>query len=203
MLFFKKKVENFDKMSKEEVEFLKDKKQSLKVLEFKKIHGGYRVRTTWKERLKSKLNSIERLVFPDTYEGEPVIEVANIALLKALKNIVLPDSLTRLGNCNFWHNNNVVFYEYDNAYYLGNPNNNYLVLIKAKDEDITSCTVCQSTKIIYVDAFARCKNLQNVVFEDNASLINLDDGAFIGCKALESIILPKSLQILGEWLFDD
>ena len=203
MLFFKKKDKNHDKIEKEHAEFLKDKEKSLKVLEFEKAYGGYKVYTTWKDRLKSKLNSIERLVFPDTYEGEPVIEIANIPCLKALKNIVLPDTLTRLGDCNFWHNKNVAFYEYDNAYYLGNPNNNYLALIKAKDKDITSCTVCQSTKIIYVGAFSGCKNLQNVVFEDNASLVNLDDWAFEGCKALESIILPKSLQMLGTWLFAD
>ena len=45
--------------------------------------------------------------------------------------------------CGFKYN------EYGNCYYIGNKTNKYLVLVKAKNTSITSCTINSNTKFIY------------------------------------------------------
>ena len=51
----------------------------------------------------------------------------------SLTNINIPEGVTSIGNSAFSFCNSLNYNEYDNAYYLGNENNPYLALIKAKD----------------------------------------------------------------------
>ena len=44
-MFFKKKVQNADKMEKEYADLIKDKQKSLEAFDFAKVDGGYRVST--------------------------------------------------------------------------------------------------------------------------------------------------------------
>ena len=54
----------------------------------------------------------------------------------SVTSIFIPLSMTFVDQTSFsgWQNNQ--FTEYDSEYYLGNPSNPYIVLIKAKDFDI-------------------------------------------------------------------
>ena len=47
----------------------------------------------------------------------------------------------------------LVYNEYNNALYLGNPSNRYLALIEAKEESISTCRIHSDTKVIAGEAF--------------------------------------------------
>lgn len=110
--------------------------------------------------------------------------------------------------------------EYDNAYYIGTPDNKYFALIKAKDKSITSCTVASTTKVIYYSAFEKCSNLKTINlpsgleyvagFEDCKSLTNITlpesliaiaDSTFKNCESITSAVIPDSVIYLGEMAF--
>ena len=80
------------------------------------------------------------------------------------------------------------------AYYLGNENNPYLALIKAKDKNITSCQINDNTKIIADNAFEYCSSLTSIVIP--ASVTSIGSYAFDGCSRLTSVYYKGSAD---EW----
>ena len=91
--------------------------------------------------------------------------------------------------------------EYGNAYYLGSADNPYMVLVKAKNTDITNCVVHEDTKIIYNNAFLECFYLSNINLPDG--LISIGDKAFEKCEALTSITIPNSVTSIGQEAFSN
>lgn len=67
--------------------------------------------------------------------------------------------------------------------------------------NITSVKIGKSIKVIRSEAFAGCKKLQRVVFEDGVKVIEPE--AFIGCWKLQYIKLPNTLQEIGKYAFKD
>ena len=106
----------------------------------------------------------------------------------SLESIVIPSSVTSIGLSAFSGCCSLSYYEYSNAYYLGNSDNNYLVLIGLIDKTVTAFNFTEYTKIIYSDAFSNCTALENIVIPN--SVINIGEGAFSGCSSLESITIP-------------
>ena len=96
----------------------------------------------------------------------------------SLTSVTIPDSVTSIGSGAFSGCDNLQYNEYDNALYLGNAENPYLVLIKAKDTLITSVDIHDSTKVIY-------------------------EGAFSGCTGLTFITIPSSVTSIGKEAFKD
>ena len=84
--------------------------------------------------------------------------------------------------------------EYDNALYLGNEENPYLVLITAKDELIASIAINSATKLIYSDAFSYCTSLTSVTIPDGVTSIG--QFAFAFC-ALTAVTIPNSVRNIG------
>lgn len=79
-----------------------------------------------------------------------------------LTNLVLPNSLAELGNRVFENCSKLQFTTYENACYLGSASNPHMVLVKAANKNITSCTVHQNTKYIQDFAFYSCEKLERL-----------------------------------------
>ena len=116
-----------------------------------------------------------------------------------IASVSIPNSVTSVGDYAF--PNDLKYYEYGNALYLGNSENPYLYLAKAKSTNITSCTIHKDTKFIGYDAFYNCTKLKTVTFAENSQLTSIGDDAFYRCSGLTSITIPSSVTSIGSSAF--
>ena len=157
-------------------------------------------------------------------EGVTNIGYSAFGWCSNLANITIPNSVTSIEAYAFNFCDKLQYYEYDNAYYLGNATNNFIVLVKAKDRYITSCAIHEDTKFVYSGAFTNCSSLQyneydNAYYLGNATnnylaLIKAKDkaitscvihettkiiygNAFYGCNALTSVTIPDGTTNIG------
>ena len=87
----------------------------------------------------------------------------------SLTDISVPDSLNYTEVGAFDENSKLNLNLYGNAYYLGNKNNPYVILLKPVNNQISSCEIHENTKVIY----------------------NLS-----GCNSLESLTIPNKVQTI-------
>ncbi len=115
--------------------------------------------------------------------------------IKDEKRITLQIAFEIFNGCD-----NLQYNEYDNGLYLGNNNNPYLLLVKAKTKDITSCITHPDTKYIAGSAFENCTALVSITFSDNITTIG--NSAFRNCTALTSITIPEKVFVICQWAFN-
>ena len=99
-----------------------------------------------------------------------------------LTSIEIPNSVTSIGDGAFSGCSNLTYNEFDNGLYLGDTNNPYVVLVKAKDKTITSYTINEQTKLIGYSAFEDCSNLTSIVIPNSVTSIGYS--AFSACAKL-------------------
>ncbi len=113
----------------------------------------------------------EHVEIPSKIRGLEVTEIYSYAFHNSefVTEISIPNTINTLHRDTFKYCKNLKYNEYDNALYLGNKQNPYVVLVKAKSDDIESCNIAQGAKIIH-------------------------DGAFFNCEKLNKIIVPNSIE---------
>ena len=169
----------------------------------------------------SGCNSLTSVTIPDS-----VMCIGGRAFLNcsSLTNITIPDSVTSIGISAFWGCTSLTsanipssvtsigsgafrgctslnYNEYDNACYLGNDNNPYFVLIKAKSKGIIDCNISEKCKFICDCAFNGCSKLTSITIGD--SVTSIGDLAFSGCSSLTSITIGNSVTSIGNSAFYD
>ena len=167
------------------------------------------------------------VVIPATYNGLPVTAIGDLAFYynktitsvvipdsvtsigyrsfdscTSLVNVTIPSSVTSIGNDAFYNCTSLKYNEYDNALYLGNVKNNpYIVLIKAKDTNITTCDVYAGTKFISSQAFSTCTSLTSIEIPD--SVTSIGTFAFKNCYSLNNITIPNSVTCIEARTFQN
>ena len=116
----------------------------------------------------------------------------------SLKSIVILNSAISIDSGAFDSFDELQYYTFNNAKYLGNEHNPCLCLVKV-DKSVISCQINNNCKFILDNAFKDCRDLTNVVIPDGVEYIG--DGAFSGCEALLSLDIPNSVTSIGHYSF--
>ena len=137
-------------------------------------------------------SSLQSIALPDgvTTIGEAAFNGCN-----NITSISIPDSITTIENRALDFNSSA-FTAYNNAKYLGNSTNPYLVLVKASDTSITTCNIHTDAKLIYAFAFKDCTLLTSVTIPDSVTIIG--NSVFYKCDALESLIIGSGVTSIGD-----
>ena len=135
-----------------------------------------------------KYSLLTNVVIPD---GTTFIRENAFNGFRHLTSITIPQSVTDIGFNAFANCTSLVYNEYDNGYYLGNEDNPYLVFVKAKSTEITSCTIKEGCKLINSMAFLNCQNLASV--EIPQGVTSIGGYAFYNCRSLTNIMIPRSV----------
>ena len=182
----------------------------------------------------------EEIVIPSTYSNLPVTSIADEAFSECsrftsvvipnsvssigdraffgnqpLRNITIPDSIESIGYQAFYSCPYLQYNQYDNALYLGNEDNPYLVLVKAVDKGISSCIISDKTKFIYNPslhvsstgtsygdgAFFMCTYLKEIIIPDSVSY--LGPRTFLGCTSLITVTIGDSVTSIGDHAFEE
>ncbi|MBQ4091256.1 MAG: leucine-rich repeat domain-containing protein, partial [Clostridia bacterium] len=116
-----------------------------------------------------------------------------------LKTIKLTGWIESIGADAFYGCDNLEYAKYDNALYIGNEYNPYLILYKAASVEIESVDIHHDTEIIYGSAFSGCSKLCDVVLPECVKSIG--SYAFAWCDSLEEIHLSDSVRVIEEYAF--
>ncbi len=118
---------------------------------------------------------------------------------KVLKTIEIPDSVASIAEKAFDGCRSLTYTSYDNARYLGNSSNPYVVLKEAISKDTESCVVEPNTKVICYSAFSDCSSLASIEIPD--SVKSIGNGAFSGCTSLTSAAMGEGMTSIGSSAF--
>ena len=146
-------------------------------------------------------NSMEKVLIPDSYDGKPItiIDEELFHYCSNLTSVGIPNGITRIDSGAFDGCDNLQYNEYENAKYLGNEQNPYVVCIKSINADITSVNINDSVKIIYDGAFFDCTYLTSITIPDK--VISIGENAFCGCYSLTNISIPNGVMSIGKNAF--
>ena len=136
-------------------------------------------------------SSLQSIALPD---GVTTIGVAAFNGCNNITSISIPDSITTIENRALDFDSSA-FTVYNNAKYLGNSTNPYLVLVKAIDKSITTYNIHTDAKLIYAFAFEDCTLLTSVTIPDSVTIIG--NSVFYKCDALESLIIGSGVTSIG------
>ena len=111
----------------------------------------------------------------------------------SLTTVEIPNSVTIIGEYAFVGCKKLKTESnlYDNAYYIGNASNPYLVLLSAKDAQITNCQINKNTKFIHSNAFRDCSSLTTIkLLAENPPVVA--DLAFVNCLNIATVYVPAA-----------
>ena len=141
-------------------------------------------------------SGLEDVFVPDTVKTISSNAFKNCASLVSVR---LPNGLKTVATDAFAGSEALNFNEADGACYLGNEENPYTVLIKAKDTSITKCEIQSGCEYIYDLAFSGCTALAEVTFP--TTLRTIGGRSFKDCSSLTRLVIPDSVTGIGGLAF--
>ena len=133
-----------------------------------------------------------RVVIAEEYEGLPVTHIANRAFINSdITSIVIPDSITNIGNSAFY-----------NCDKLKQVENGIVYVDKwviGCDSYVTSASLRSDTVGIADNAFYWCENLTSITIPDSVKIIG--NFAFYSCTSLTGITIPDGVTSIGGLAF--
>ena len=174
---------------------------------FKPVEGGYEI--------SSYYGTASELEIPGEYEGQPVVSIGDSAFAGCeelvsvtvpesvksigmsafrdcygLKSLSVPDGVMYIGSYAFDDCNRLQYNEYEDAYYLGNEKNPYVVLVETKYISKIAYNIHpETTRVICDSAFAVCETLNNVTIPESVKYIY--GYAFSECSLLTDVVFEN------------
>ena len=192
--------------------------KSLSEVNIPAMHNGKEVRIG-----ENAFADCKELCYVNIENGVKAIGKNSFLNCKSLINISFPTTIEEIESNSFDGCPNELFNKYNNCYYIGPENNNFLFLLKPESYEIEIVSLNANTKMISNHCFANCNklntvNLMNVniigkfAFENCSSLINIKfpktlttilSSAFYNCSSLAEINIPNNVKELGNNLFEN
>ena len=132
--------------------------------------------------------ALKSLIISDT-----VTKIGDFALAGciSLESLSIPNSVVDIGLYAFSRCDNLSLNEFDNALYIGNDANPFLVCMKAKSKSITSVDISASARFICGGAFDKCTSLIEATIPESIS--QMGGGVFSGCTSLASVVYKGTI----------
>ena len=113
--------------------------------------------------------------------------------LESLKNVIIGNSVTRIGKYLFDHCSNLT------SVTIGNSVSSIGEYAFRYCSDLTNVEIPNSVTSIGDYAFSGCYDLTSITIPN--SVTSIGDYAFNGCNSFTSITIPNSITIIGDWTF--
>ena len=173
------------------VKYSKDVRKLLKAP--KELRRGYSVKEGTRiicNYAFSDCSSLSNIVIPDS-----VTDIGDYVFFhcRSLSNIVIPDSVTDIG---------------EGAFSDCSSLSNIVIPDSVTDIGKSAFSGCSSLSNIVIpdsvtdigdDAFFHCSSLSNIVIPD--SVTDIGEGAFLYCSSLSNIVIPNSVTDIGDYAF--
>ncbi len=134
---------------------------------------------------------------------EGVTSIGEMAFYRcsSLTTIEFPNSIEKIDDFVVNDCDLLKYTEYGNCLYLGNKENPYLLLARAKDTSITEATISNDTKILMYGAFDGCTSLASINIPEG--VIDIGSWAFNDCESITSMSIPNGVKTIGYCAFGD
>lgn len=163
----------------------------------------------------------ENVRIMDSYMGVPVTEVFGFSYEFSIKNLILPNSVKKIGDFNncysleniilgenitefglnvFSESDKIKYNVKDGLKYLNGGNNQFFYLVGVDNNYITNANIDENCKVIAFGALAICENLSKVEIPNGVKRI--DACAFQG-TSLTKVTIPGSVESMGHAIFLD
>ena len=137
---------------------------------------------------------------PHKYMNGACIECRIAEPSKGLRYSLAPDKQSYIvaGRGTFSGNKISIPSEYEGLPVTGIDNRAFY-----DDRNLVSITISYTINVIGEEAFGLCRNLNEIIFENDAQVHTISKKAFSECKSLEKITLPKTVKIIEEMVFNE
>lgn len=138
-----------------------------------------------------------QIVIPETYEGQPVVGIANGAFAnnEAIVQVVIPASVKRIGNSAFERCLNLADVTFaEGLEVIGEKAFMYCI-------SLDTVIIPDSVTTVSTGAFMACYNLTEATL--GAGLKKLSNDVFFECYSLEVVDIMSKIEEIGGWAFFD
>ena len=116
-----------------------------------------------------------------------------------LTGVTIGNGVTTIGEDAFYNCSSLQYAEYGNCKYLGSADNPYFALITVVNNDYSSYTIHEDTKIIANCAFFDCNRITAITIPNGMTSIGI--AAFYNCSSLTSVTIGNGVTTIGAVAF--